>query len=236
MNQSLQGTIQRSLEPREMMSRVQKQTIMIVEAQTLIRECLERCLQDFYSGFFVVSYPTIGQCVNKETGQPRPAFVIYGVNNCRASDPEVEQGLSQLKQAFLGVPIILMSGRADADYVLDALDHGARGYLSTDTSLEVAVGATNVVTAGGTFVPASSLSALTQATTPPARGEGFTRRQLEVLSRLRLGKPNRIIARELGMSESTVKAHVRNLMQKLRATNRTQVVFLTQQIRPDAFI
>jgi DNA-binding NarL/FixJ family response regulator len=233
MNESSRGTIQRPLECREMMSRVHEPIIIIIEAQTLIRECLARCFQDYYHGYSVVSFPTIEHCLNAETGHPRPAFVLYGVNNCRASDPEVEQGLSQLKQAFLGVPIILMSGRADADCVMDALDHGARGYLSTDTSLEVAVGATNVVTAGGTFVPASSLSALTRETTPPARGERFTRRQLEVLSRLRRGKPNRIIARELGMSESTVKAHVRNLMQKLKATNRTQVVFLTKQIRPE---
>lgn len=236
MSQSLHGDVQRSLQPGEMMSRVQKQTIIIIEPQTLVRECLERCLQDFYNGFSVVSYPTIDRCVAKETSQPRPAFVIYGVNNCRASDPAVEHGLSQLKEAYLGVPIILMSGRAEVDCVIDALDHGARGYLSTDTSLEVAVGATNVVTAGGTFVPASSLSALTEATPAPARGEGFTRRQLEVLSHLRLGKPNRTIARELGMSESTVKAHVRNLMQKLKAANRTQVVFLTKQISPEAFV
>jgi DNA-binding NarL/FixJ family response regulator len=235
MNQTLQGDIQRPLEYREMMSRVRRKLIIIIEAQTLIRECLARCFQEFYNGFSVVSFPTISHCLDTETDHSQPAFVLYGVNNSRASDPAIEQGLSQLKQAFLGVPIILMSGRADADCVMDALDHGARGYLSTDTSLEVAVGATNVVTAGGTFVPASSLSALTQVTTPPPRGERFTRRQLEVLSRLRLGKPNRIIARELGMSESTVKAHVRNLMQKLKATNRTQVVFLTKQIRPEAF-
>jgi DNA-binding NarL/FixJ family response regulator len=208
--------------------------IIIIEAQTLIRECLAKCFQEFYGGYSVVSFPTIAHCLEMQTG-PRPAFVLYGVNNCRASDPEVEQGLSRLKQAFSEVPIILMSGRSDADCVMDALDHGARGYLSTDTTLDIAVGATNVVTAGGTFVPASTLSALAQATNPVARGEHFTPRQMEVLSRLRLGKPNRIIARELGMSESTVKAHIRNLMQKLKATNRTQVVFLTKQIRPETF-
>jgi len=55
----------------------------------------------------------------------------------------------------------------------------------------------------------------------------FSPRQLQVLELLQQGKQNKIIAYELGMCESTVKVHIRHIMRKLNARNRTQVVLLT---------
>ncbi len=107
-----------------------------------------------------------------------------------------------------------------------------RGFISTSTTPDVALGATHVVRAGGSFVPESCLAALRSSKDDVAEGarrrDAFTPRQIAVLKRLRLGKANRTIAHELEMSESRVKAHVRNLMQKLNATNRTEVAFLTK--------
>ena len=54
----------------------------------------------------------------------------------------------------------------------------------------------------------------------------FTRRQVAVIDALRKGKANKIIAYELNMCESTVKVHVRNIMKKLNAKNRTEVAYL----------
>jgi DNA-binding NarL/FixJ family response regulator len=56
----------------------------------------------------------------------------------------------------------------------------------------------------------------------------FTPRQLEVLERLNEGKQNKAIAYELGMAESTVKVHIRQIMKKLNARNRTQVVLMSR--------
>ena len=121
---------------------------------------------------------------------------------------------------------------------VEALERGARGYIPPGATLDVAIGATRLVFAGGTFIPASSFPPLagkqrSMRCTPPI-AEQFTHRQFVVLKCLREGKANRTIATELGMSEGTVKAHVRNIMQKLNATNRTQVVFLTREIFEDA--
>jgi DNA-binding NarL/FixJ family response regulator len=60
---------------------------------------------------------------------------------------------------------------------------------------------------------------------------GFSRRQLQVLELLKEGKQNKIISYELGMSEGTVKVHIRQIMRKLKVRNRTQVVLLTQSIQ-----
>jgi DNA-binding NarL/FixJ family response regulator len=58
--------------------------------------------------------------------------------------------------------------------------------------------------------------------------EGFTQRQSQILECLRRGMANKLIAYELDMCESTVKVHIRNIMKKLNATNRTQVAYLTR--------
>src|SRR5690606_38324456 len=59
----------------------------------------------------------------------------------------------------------------------------------------------------------------------------LTRRQHDVLQRLRLGKSNKLIARDLDMQESTVKVHVRQIMRKLGAANRTQAALLAMATR-----
>jgi DNA-binding NarL/FixJ family response regulator len=60
----------------------------------------------------------------------------------------------------------------------------------------------------------------------PKAASMFTTRQLAVIAALRKGKANKIIAYELNMRESTVKVHVRNIMKKLKARNRTEVAYL----------
>ena len=60
---------------------------------------------------------------------------------------------------------------------------------------------------------------------PAQPEEELTSRQAAVAERLRRGKPNKIVAYELNMCESTVKVHIRNIMKKLQATNRTEAGF-----------
>jgi DNA-binding NarL/FixJ family response regulator len=113
-----------------------------------------------------------------------------------------------------------------------------RGYVPTSFSLDTAMQAMDLVRAGGTFVPASSLIAAHHAPEDAQAGAQktnglFTTRQAAVIDALRRGKPNKIIAFELKMRESTVKVHVRNIMKKLKATNRTQVAYLATQLLED---
>ena len=62
----------------------------------------------------------------------------------------------------------------------------------------------------------------------------ITKRELELLEKVQRGLQNKLIAFELGISESTVKVHMRNLMRKLKARNRTEVVFLANQLEGKA--
>jgi DNA-binding NarL/FixJ family response regulator len=92
--------------------------------------------------------------------------------------------------------------------------------------------AIDIVARGGVFLPSSCLSSQGWMVPEPCMvspsGVTFTGREYAVLGSLRQGKSNKCIAYDLKMSESTVKVHVRNIMKKLRARNRTEVAFLTQ--------
>ena len=118
-----------------------------------------------------------------------------------------------------------------------AIQLGARGYLPAGLPFSQAVAAIRLVGDGGTYIPVCVLAASSEvrrtSPTRPVDGSGkpieFSPRQLQVLERLKQGKQNKIIAYELGMCESTVKVHIRHIMKKLNARNRTQVVLLTNQ-------
>ena len=104
-------------------------------------------------------------------------------------------------------------------------------------TLDVAIEALWLVQAGGQFLPATCIIGLprfrpTDRAKPlPARSNGlFTARQAAVVKALCQGKANKIIAYELKMKESTVKVHVRNIMKKLKAKNRTEVAYITNQL------
>jgi len=89
----------------------------------------------------------------------------------------------------------------------------------------------HLVEAGGTFAPATSLISwkrMGDSATPQSGHlkELFTARQAAVLGALRQGKANKQIAYELNMREGTVKVHIRNIMRKLKAKNRTEVAVL----------
>jgi DNA-binding NarL/FixJ family response regulator len=124
---------------------------------------------------------------------------------------------------------VVVSDADNPDAMMEALSAGVRGYVpTTNTSLQVVIEVMHLVRAGGIFAPVT-LSLTQQASArPPAPTQTpancFTPRQAAVLEHLKRGSANKVIAHELSMSEGTVKVHVRNIMKKLRATNRTQAV------------
>ena len=102
--------------------------------------------------------------------------------------------------------------------------------------LAATVEALQMVRAGGMFIPASCISSYHPPEPVPSKDVHFdpdslfTNRQAAVVRALRQGMANKRIAYELNMRESTVKVHVRNIMRKLNARNRTEVAFRTNAL------
>ncbi|MGK9169470.1 response regulator transcription factor [Inquilinus limosus] len=125
--------------------------------------------------------------------------------------------------------MIVTGDREESAQVLAILSCGARGYIPTSVSLSVAMGALSLAVAGGVFVPASTLPRAggpdRKRSAEPEMRFGLTERQRAIADGISRGKPNKIIAYELNLCESTVKVHIRSIMKKLQARNRTEVAF-----------
>ena len=139
-----------------------------------------------------------------------------------------------LEAAAAKRPIAILCDFADPIVAGRALTLGIRGYLSASMSLAELASAIRILAEGGTYIPSSVLVGMTTAR--PAlhennRDVAFSPRQLEILQLLHEGRPNKVIAYELGMAEATVKVHIRMIMKKLNANNRTQVVLKTKRLQ-----
>lgn len=213
--------------PADVFDRGQPATI-VIERRALIRDCLVKCLKDGKKHDIVRAFSTTEEWL-KERPRNTPTTVVV---LCVGEQTDVERDIGALFAADPDLSIVVLSDGEDASSVLSALDKGARGYIPTSMALDVVVGAISLVRAGGTFVPAGTLIASRDSIEKlPLAPENtlnslFTARQGRVVEALRQGKSNKIIAHELNMCESTVKVHVRNIMKKLNAKNRTEVAFL----------
>lgn len=144
--------------------------------------------------------------------------------------------LRLLQQRSPNTPLIVVSSKENPEAVCNALDLGAAGYVSTTMHVRAVVEVIRLVQSGAGYVPLASFQALRRQ--PPVPVEIAEPRPDTVLSpretliakALRTGTPNKIIAYDLNMCESTVKVHVRHIMKKLKAKNRTQVAYLTNKL------
>lgn len=138
-----------------------------------------------------------------------------------------------------GVPVIVLSGSEDPSLMRELLDLGVQGFIPKAYSPDIMLSAVRLVLSGGVYVPQMMLHA------PDNQHEGsndsgrqmherlqrlLTERQIEVLRLLSRGKPNKLIARDLGISEGTVKIHLAAIFRALNVRNRVEAVITAQQI------
>ncbi len=127
------------------------------------------------------------------------------------------------------VPMVVLSGNDSRETVIAAIEAGAMGFISKRSSTAVLVGAVQLVLAGGIYIPPQALAAReavqrNEQSTVLAADIGLTQRQAEILALLVQGKPNKLICRALGISDSTVKAHISSVLRILGVDNRTEAV------------
>ncbi len=214
----------------------QTAAIVVIEQRILIRDCMVKCLREIDLGCTVLAFASIAEWL-ETAAQYVPILILFSLQPQNADDSEINQNLSLLNGNKAGAPVVIISDSEDTSRVVSALKCGARGYIPTSVTLNVALEAMRLVGAGGTFAPTSALldarSPSTAAAPPPydvSKKVLFTARQLAVLVALRRGKANKQIAYELNMREGTVKVHVRHIMKKLRARNRTEVAIIANDL------
>lgn len=129
-------------------------------------------------------------------------------------------------RAALGTRVLILTTFADDDAILPALRAGAAGYLTKDASGEQLVGAIRDVAAGRTVLDPSVQRRLVELVAdPPADAtDGLTRREIDVVRLVAEGLSNRQIARQLVLSEATVKTHLNHVLAKLDVDGRPGLV------------
>lgn len=162
--------------------------------------------------------------------------------------------LTEFRANYPALPVVVISASDRSSDVIRAIDQGAMGFVPKRSGTEVLMQALRLVMSGGIYVPPMSLttdnSAPNGADTQSdkllqmselVRTSDFQRqtdleslsltpRQTDVLGLLLQGKPNKIIARELGVSVETVKDHVAAVLKALGVSSRTQAVLAVGQM------
>jgi DNA-binding NarL/FixJ family response regulator len=139
------------------------------------------------------------------------------------------QGLQRLREQAPQVTVVVLSADESSETVMAAIDAGAAGFIPKTSRLGVMQDALRVVLDGGVYLPDSILHTQQTPAAPAGASEadaalGLSPRQLDVLKLLIEGKPNKLICRELDLSESTVKTHLAAIFRRLNASSRTQAV------------
>lgn len=129
--------------------------------------------------------------------------------------------LHALRRLASTTPIVVVSAVGDPKVMQDAIMGGASAFIPKSAPSQVLINALKVILAGGTYMPTGIVAALRTADNAPGHSE-LTLRQRRVLELLATGLSNKRIARELEISEITVKAHVSAIFRKLGVTNRMQ--------------
>lgn len=208
--------------------------VVIVDKRTLERECLARGLVEHNPTLRVSAVGSLDE-VQHIAGDAEPSAILVILGARKVSDQSVRAELVHFISEVGAVPVVVVVDSDEPGEVLAALECGARGYIPTSVKVRVAAEAIGLARAGGIFVPASCVLALREIIHSTANGARpltgvFTAREAAVVDALRKGKANKIIAYELNLCESTVKVHIRNIMKKLKATNRTEVAYKLRQM------
>jgi DNA-binding NarL/FixJ family response regulator len=135
--------------------------------------------------------------------------------------------LQRVREAAPQVPVVVLSAHDDRDSVLDAIDHGAAGFLSKTVDAAQLVDGVRRVLEGGVVLPA----VLSRSVAAPGTVPELSERQRDVLRLLVAGQSNKLIARSLGLTDATVKTHLQSVYRKLGVESRTQAVLAAARWR-----
>lgn len=194
-------------------------TILIAEDHTLVRDGTRKILEQA-AGMEVVGEADRGDAAVEMAGRLRPDVVILDVRLPGFNGIEAARRILAERPV---TRVLIVSAYDDRQYVVEALRAGAAGYLLKTAPSAELVEAVRAVGSGATVLQDEVSRSLAQSERDQVNLEPSPR-ELEILRLVAAGKPNKEIARDLGISARTVEGHLNSLFSKLGASSRTEAL------------
>ena len=211
----------------------------LIDPKPITRQSILETLANALPEYVTIAVSSCEELLETQDKASSWVLIIIHTRSAQLTDLWVQNTLEFVRRHLAGTPVALLSDCDDVKNILEALTCGVRGFIPTSLESKLAVAALRLISAGGTFIPAHALRA---AITKTDTGSDYERRglpeeleltlrELSVIDLMCEGKPNKVIAVKLNLQESTVKVHVRNILRKLNAANRTQAAFVANRLR-----
>jgi DNA-binding NarL/FixJ family response regulator len=155
-------------------------------------------------------------------------MTIISVGGESIEDAQQHALIESVRMLMPQALLVIISDREDPEEICAAFEEGAVGFMPTSLEPALVFQALSFIRSGGSFFPPAALCNCRRKVTvnETVHTTDLTTKQENVFTLLRQGYPNKRIARQLGLSESTVKVHVRRIMHKFGVGNRTQLAFV----------
>lgn len=219
--------------------------ILLIDPSALSRSCFIAALKEVRS-IEISGVPGVEDLSPAKIEELRPNAIALRVAGENLGEEMLTQRLQRLGTLFPPAQTMLLARSESPDQLLCALRMGIGGFITTDLSLATTVTAIEMLRDGlsiFTYATFQSLHRIMDSLTPKGRkGELFstpvklsdamlTSRQREVLQLLLDGLSNKMIAFRLAISESTVKVHIRAIMERAGVKSRAQIIsrFLSEK-------
>lgn len=195
--------------------------VLIADDHPLFRSALDRAVRRAVSEYATRHAETLSDALAmlQEIGE-RTSLALLDIH---MPDSQGFAGLIQMRQRWPDIPVIVVSGSETPEVISKAVEFGAAGFIPKSTELPVIVTAIEAVLAGDSWLP-PDIDLDSGGSDMAQRLSSLTPAQLKVLTGLSVGRLNKQIAYDMGISEATVKAHVTAILRKLGVVNRTQAV------------
>ena len=199
--------------------------VLLVDDHAVVREGL-RTFLELQDGIDVVGEAADGEAAVREAERVRPDVILMDLVMPRLD------GVGAMRELRRRVPesrVIVLTSFADDERLLGAIRAGAAGYLLKNAEPQEVVRAVRAASAGQTLLDPAVAARVVESIADRdqvAGAESLTPREREVLGLIARGRSNKLIARELGIAEKTVKTHVGHVLAKLGVTDRTQAAVI----------
>ena len=196
--------------------------VMLVDDHALIREGIKQLLE-FDGSIDVIEQASDGaECLEK-LQHVQPDILLLDINMPNVNGIEV---LEEIKKKNIPVKVLMLTVHSEAEYLVQAVDIGANGYILKDSGSEELKKAIQSVMDGDSYIQPSLIpslnSRLVNRDIDKEKIAALTKREMEILTRIAGGMFNKEIAMNLNISERTVKNHISNIFKKIDVSDRTQ--------------